>query len=213
MPRSTSCTPGSMVATRRGVAEFERWSKLSGRDLAEGAFEEGRFRSRDELRYSLRSVWAFCRMGTEHLHRHRGPTARVACRPPACHGRRPRRHPPGRCAPDVQLPRDRVGAASNRRTGRAVRLLQRRRLPRPARSSRDVLHVQWAPPGLPERRSPRRATSTMRQPRRRHEQPNADDELLERAVRQSRRHQAVPHRIPLAPQRARGDRASSSPTS
>ena len=38
---------------------FERWSKLSGRDLAEGAFEEGRFRSRDELRYSLRSVWAF----------------------------------------------------------------------------------------------------------------------------------------------------------
>lgn len=40
-------------------AEFERWSKLSGRDLTEGAFEEGRFRSRDELRYSLRSVWAF----------------------------------------------------------------------------------------------------------------------------------------------------------
>jgi hypothetical protein len=39
--------------------EFERWSKTSGRDLSEGAFEEGRFRSRDELRYSLRSVWAY----------------------------------------------------------------------------------------------------------------------------------------------------------
>ena len=40
-------------------AEFERWSELSGRELGEGAFDEGRFRSRDELRYSLRSVWAF----------------------------------------------------------------------------------------------------------------------------------------------------------
>jgi hypothetical protein len=38
---------------------FERHSRLSGRNLGEGAFDEARFRSRDELLYSLRSVWAF----------------------------------------------------------------------------------------------------------------------------------------------------------
>ena len=40
-------------------SQFEHWSRSSGRSLSEGAFEEGRFHSRDELRYSLRSVWAF----------------------------------------------------------------------------------------------------------------------------------------------------------
>jgi hypothetical protein len=38
---------------------FEEHSERSGRHLGEGAFDEARFRSRDELRYSMRSVWAF----------------------------------------------------------------------------------------------------------------------------------------------------------
>jgi hypothetical protein len=41
-------------------ASFEQWADLSQDSVPATAFDPARFRSRDELRYSLRSVWAYC---------------------------------------------------------------------------------------------------------------------------------------------------------
>jgi len=39
---------------------FRKTARLFGREIDEVALDPARYRSRDELRYSLRSVWAFC---------------------------------------------------------------------------------------------------------------------------------------------------------
>ncbi|MEM9513424.1 MAG: stealth conserved region 3 domain-containing protein [Actinomycetota bacterium] len=39
--------------------DFQKWAAASGRELSENALDRARFRSRDELRYSLRSIWAY----------------------------------------------------------------------------------------------------------------------------------------------------------
>ena len=41
-------------------ASFEHWADLSRDSVPATAFDPARFRNRDELRYSLRSVWAYC---------------------------------------------------------------------------------------------------------------------------------------------------------
>ncbi|MEM8618745.1 MAG: stealth conserved region 3 domain-containing protein [Actinomycetota bacterium] len=38
---------------------FREWAETTGRDLSENALDRARFRSRDELLYSLRSIWAY----------------------------------------------------------------------------------------------------------------------------------------------------------
>jgi len=41
-------------------ADFRHWIEATQGAVPESAFDPARFRSRDELRYSLRSVWAYC---------------------------------------------------------------------------------------------------------------------------------------------------------
>jgi len=41
-------------------ADFRHWVERSGGTVPESAFDPARFRSRDELRYSMRSIWAYC---------------------------------------------------------------------------------------------------------------------------------------------------------
>ena len=77
--------------------------------------------------------------------RHRRPGAVVARHVPRPHpGRRPPRHPPRVGAADLQLARDRDAAARRARPGRPLRLRQRRRLPRPAATSRALLLTRRA---------------------------------------------------------------------
>ena len=57
--RSTSCTPGSTAPTRTGATSSDgRRGAVSRVD--DEALDPARYRSRDELRYSLRSLWMYC---------------------------------------------------------------------------------------------------------------------------------------------------------
>ena len=41
-------------------ADFRHWMQITKGSVPDSAFDPARFRSRDELRYSLRSIWAYC---------------------------------------------------------------------------------------------------------------------------------------------------------
>lgn len=41
-------------------ASFQHWAAVAGHEVPAAAFDPARFRNRDELKYSLRSVWAYC---------------------------------------------------------------------------------------------------------------------------------------------------------
>ena len=95
-------------------------------------------------------------LGTPDPPGHGRPGARLAGPgPPAGHRGRPLRDPPAGRAADVQLPRDRGRAAQGPRPRRALRLPQRRLLPRPAARPGDVLHARpgWPRSGCPPTRS------------------------------------------------------------
>ena len=127
---------------------------------------QARFVSRDELRYSLRSIHLFAPW-VRRIH-----LVTAGQVPEWLDPSHPQvavvdhsRDPAGRRAADVQLARDRVGAAPVARPCRALRLPQRRLLPRPAARPGGVLQPGRAGRGvvLPQHRS----ASTRRPTRRR----------------------------------------------
>ena len=105
--RSTSSTPGSTATTRPGTPlASERLAEVGGDAQGERPAGQARFRSRDELRYSLRSLHLFAPWVRTHLPGHRRSAAGLAGRPPADPRRRPPRHParPTRCRPSTRRP-------------------------------------------------------------------------------------------------------------
>ena len=132
------------------IDAFRAAATAHGRELDEEALDPARYRSRDELKYSLRSVWAYCGWVRKIWIVTAGQRPTVARRRPEDPDRRPRRHPAGRCPSDLQLPCDRSRAAPHRRARRAVRLLQRRHAGRPPDPPRAVLHSQRTGLRVPE---------------------------------------------------------------
>ena len=107
--RSTSSTPGSTATTRPGTpAREERLAELTGTALTRESSGRARFVSRDELRYSLRSLHLFAPWVRRiHLVTAGQVPDWLDTDHPQVARRRPPRHPAGRRAADVQLARDR----------------------------------------------------------------------------------------------------------
>ena len=149
--RSTSSTPGSTAADRRWLAR--KAAALDGGAHHPESDHEARFRDRDELRYSLRSLVPLRCPGSATSTSSRtgsGPSWLVEDERPG-HRRRPlaRSSTPSRPA-DLQLARDRDGPAPHRGSGRALPLLQRRRPGRRARCApRPSSPATAAPAVLP----------------------------------------------------------------
>ena len=132
-----------------------------------------------------------------------GP-AWLDARPPR-RRRRPTRDPAGRRAADLQLARDRDLAAPRPRAGRALRLLQRRHLPRPAAAPRDVLR----PAGLRRCSSPQSPSGstdrpTPAVPQGRAEQPPAAAGRVRRRHHQRPGARAVRRRVSVLPRSRSG---------
>ena len=166
------------------------------------------------------------RLGSPHLPGHQRPRAIVAHGASRPHGRPAHIDLSGRLVAHVQFACHRVPPAPHRRPGRALRVLQRRRLPRPAAGGDQVLHAERTAVRVPERRPGRhgRRPSAWRvQPGDRHrsgERPAAHRS----AVRQDDRVQTPPRALrppsqhPLrararVPRRARAHRAQPLPRS
>ena len=165
---STSSTPGWTAATRRGTRPASTgWpgSPAPGRD--------GRPASRAARRGSSPATSCATRCAASTCSR-RGcagstwsPPARCPTGSTSTTRRSPSsttRDPAGGRAADVQLARDRVRAAPGARSCRALRLPQRRLLPRPAARAR---RRSSARPGWPRVWSPRPPSASTRRPTRR----------------------------------------------
>ena len=133
-------------------AREERLAALSGTHAAETAQTressgQARFVSRDELRYSLRSVHLFAPWVRRiHLVTAGQVPDWLDVDHPSINLVDHSADPPGGRAADVQLARDRDLAAPDPGPGRALRLLQRRLLPRPADPAGGLVQ-----PGRPAR--------------------------------------------------------------
>ncbi len=190
------------------AARDERITGLGGTPSAR-AGGASRYRSRDELRYSMRSLHLFAPW-VRRIHlvtAGQVPSWLDTERRPHPAGRPPR-PAAGRGAADLQLARDRDPPA--RRTGprRPLHLRQRRRLPRPAATPRALLRTR-RPVRRLRRRPPRHRAARHRRPplpHRRAEQPARARRGLRR--RADQHDDAQP--APAAPLGARGDRRSAS---
>ena len=147
------------------AAREARISGMEGTAQTREASGRARFISRDELRYSLRSVHLFAPWVRNIYVVTSGQVpAWLDARPPRRDGRAARRDHAGRRAADVQLARDRDLAAPHPRAGRALALLQRRLLPRPAAAARGAVQPGRAVVGVlrAEHRSGSRTCPTRR---------------------------------------------------
>ena len=206
--RSTSSTPGSTAATRRGTRPGSTgWPGSPAPPPP--ASPAGRRGSSPATSCATRCAASTCsRPWVRRIHLVTAGQVPDWLDPdhPAGRGRRPRGDPaPGRAA-HVQLPRDRGGAAQGARPGRALRLPQRRLLPRPAARPGGVL--QPGRPGrgvvLAEHDRPRRDARRPAVPQGGLEQPAAAAGRL----RRRRDRQPRARALPAPPLGARGDRAA-----
>ena len=152
--------------------QFRAAADENGRRIDEVALDPARYRSRDELRYSLRSVWAFCGWARRIFIVTAGQVPTWLA-----DDDRVRLVDHSEILPADALPTfnsHAIEAALHHIDGlaRALRLLQRRHVRRSADPTRDVLHAERTRTGVPERGpgARRRGRATLG---RRHRAPGA----------------------------------------